>query len=114
MPVFIRIYSFIELFAKNGVVKTFEGNPEKVLTDIRSECTEKWTSLEEWARIIREHGPLASTHPFSRWCNEMQLSEVHPMRTIGSWAYGFQNSYIEIDHIRMEDGRQIVGNQFRV
>lgn len=112
MPLTVEVHSFIRMLSHGGSLSTYQGNVADVLRQVRSECSQQGETEAEWAQTIRDHGVVPDDHPFLRLCQQLNLPEDHPLRTLGSWAFGFGNPWIVIQWVRTEDGRMIGRDQF--
>lgn len=112
MSIQVRVASLIRTIPEGEPVKIFEGDVEGVLNQVRNECNKKGNSLVEWALMIREHGPVPVNHPFAILCERLGIPLDHPLRTLGSWAFGFQNTWITIEWIKTESGKMITRQSF--
>lgn len=104
MSIQVRVVSFIRTIPDGEPLGIFEGESNHVLSQVREQCTEKGKNIEEWSTLIREHGKLPQSHPFSQLCDKLDLMPTDSLRTLGSWAFGFDNSWIVIEWIRTESG----------
>lgn len=106
MEIIVEGYSFIKVISSGGEPRHFRQEVSKVLESIRAECSEKDIDIQTWASTIRSHGQLPEDHPFLRMCNDLGLQESHPLRTLGSWAFGFGNPWIVIHQIEIKNDQQ--------
>lgn len=99
----VVIYNLIPFFdgkAKNVI--QVEGAPDQVLKAVWKTCSYRAKDMAEWAAGVEKHCPIPPAHPFRRRTD--RLPHGDPLRTLGCWAYGAENSWITIDEVLWEDG----------
>lgn len=96
------IYNLIPFFdgrAKNVI--RVAGAPDKVLRAVWKTCSYRAKDMAEWAAGVEKHCPIPPAHPFRKRTDRLPPGD--PVRTLGCWAYGAENSWITIDEMLWED-----------
>lgn len=101
----VMVCNLIPFFLGRGKeIVRVSGSPEDAAKKIRSSCAHQAGDYVTWATEIERHCPIPQSHPFRAQVKE--LPPGHPLRVLGSWAYGAGNSWITIEEIRWADGRR--------
>ena len=99
----VLIYNLIPFFlGKEKNVLRVAGTPEEALKTVWRTCAYRAKGMSAWVAGMEEHCPVPPAHPFRKISDRLRPGD--PLRTLGCWAYGAENSWITIDEILWEDG----------